>query len=259
MGVYFVDLFQYEKLRELNEGEFTVYNYVSTHLENVAQMNIRELSAATEVSTTTILRFCSKLGCDGYKEFKYRLNKSLYGRTKQRMYFPDAIHAIQFLQKASEDQFLGTRLEQTAQWCLQARQVLFSGLGTSGSLAGYGSRLLSDMGIESFAITAPFHPLPIRDLADTVLIALSVSGETAEMISMAGSYKKKHAKIISITNTGQCTLAKMSDINFAYYMPLSYSWPRHNAAEQTTQIPLLYLLETLMCKICEKQEKSNSI
>ena len=118
-------------------------------------------------------------------------------------------------------------------------------------------RLLSDMGIESFAITDPFYPLPMQDLEDTVLIALSVSGETAGMISMLGGYKKKHAKIISITNTGQCTLAKMSDINFAYYIPLSYSWPRRDTAEQTTQIPPLYLLETLMRKICEKRKQSS--
>lgn len=248
-----MDLFKYESLCKLNEGEFAVYNYVANHMEEVEQMNIRELSAATGVSTTTILRFCNKLGCEGYKEFKYQLGKSLYGRIEQRMYFPDAIHTIQFLQKVSEDHSLDIHLEQTAEWFLRARQVLFSGIGTSNSLANYGSRLLSDIGIESFVITAPFYPLPIRDLEDTVLVALSVSGETTEMISMVNDYKKKHAKIISITNTGQCTLAKMSDINFAYYMPLAYSWPRHGEAGRTTQMPPLYLLETLMCKICEKR------
>lgn len=251
-----MDLFQYEKLSNLNEGEFAVYNYVAAHLKEVERMNIRELSAATKVSTTTILRFCSKMGCDGYKEFKYQLSNSLHGQAKQKMYFPAAVHAIQFLQKASEDQALEAKLVQTSEWCLEARQVLFAGLGASGSLAGYGSRLLSDMGIESFAITDPFYPLPTRDLDDTVLIALSASGETEGMIAMVGSFKKKHARIVSITNTGQCTLAKMSDINFAYYMPLSYSWPRRNTAEQTTQIPPLYLLEALMCKICEKKGES---
>lgn len=253
-----MDLFQYDRLCEMNEGEFAVYNFVSTHLMEIEQMNIRELSASTGVSTTTILRFCSKLGCDGYKEFKYQLSKSLEGQNKQRVYFPSVVHAIQFLEKAADDATLDAQLEQTAEWCLSARQVLFAGLGASGSLAGYGAHLLSDMGIESFAITDPFYPLPMRDLEDTVLLILSVSGETAGMISMVDGYKKKRAKIVSMTNTGQCTLAKMSDLNFAYYMPLSYSWPKRNAAEQTTQIPPLYLLETLMCKMCEKRLKMES-
>ena len=253
-----MNLFQYDQLSEMNEGEFAVYNYVSTHLNEIQQMNIRELSAATGVSTTTILRFCNKMGFTGYKDFKYQLCKSLQGQVKQKMYFPAAIHTIQFLQKAAEDQTLDAQLTQTAKWCLQSRQVLFSGFGTSGSLAEYGSRLLSSIGIESFSITDLFYPLPTRDQEDTVLIVLSVSGETTGMIAMAGGFKKKHTKIVSITNTAQCTLAKMSDVNFSYYMPLSYSWPRRNTAGQTTQIPTLYLLETLMCKICEEMEKNTN-
>lgn len=252
-----MDLFQYERLSEMNEGEFAVYNYVSTHLNEIEQMNIRELSAATGVSTTTILRFCSKLGCEGYKEFKYQLTRSLKGQNNHRVYFPSAVHAIQFLQKAADNPDLDSQLETTAEWCLQARQVLFTGMGASGSLAGYGSRLLCDMGIVSFAITDPFYPLPMRDLEDTVLTVLSASGENAGLISMVDGYKKKHVKIISITNTGQCTLAKMSDINFSYYMPLSYSWPKRDTAELTTQIPALYLLEAIMCKIYEKREENS--
>ncbi len=129
---------------------------------------------------------------------------------------------------------------------------MFTGMGASGSLAGYGSRLLSDIGITSFVITDPFHPMPARNMEDTVLIAISTSGEKSELISMVDGYKKRHIKIVSITNTNQCTLAKMSDINFAYYMPLFYSWPPKNVPEMTTQIPPVYILETLMCKIYPK-------
>ena len=185
-----MNLFQYDQLSEMNEGEFAVYNYVSTHLNEIQQMNIRELSAATGVSTTTILRFCNKMGFTGYKDFKYQLSKSIQGQIKQKMYFPVAIHTIQFLQKAAEDQTLDAQLTQTAKWCLQSRQVLFSGFGTSGSLAEYGSRLLSSIGIESFSITDLFYPLPTRDQADTVLIILSVSGETTGMSAMADGFKK---------------------------------------------------------------------
>lgn len=252
-----MELFQYEQLKEMNEGEFSVYNFISTHMEEAERMNIRELSAAVGVSTTTILRFCGKLGCDGYKEFKYRLSKSLQDRNDRRVYFPSVVHAIQFLQKASDDPDLDAQLEQAAGWCISARQVLFTGLGASGSLAGYGSRLLCDMGIASFVIQDPFYPLPTQDMEDTVLIALSASGKTPALISMVDGYKKKHVKIVSITNTSQCTLAKMSDLNFSYYMPLSYSWPRRDAAELTTQIPPLYLLEALMCKIYAKRDETH--
>ncbi|STS85123.1 phosphosugar-binding transcriptional regulator [Klebsiella pneumoniae] len=37
-------------------------------------MTIRELAEAAGVSTTTVLRFCRKLQCEGYSEFRVRLN-----------------------------------------------------------------------------------------------------------------------------------------------------------------------------------------
>ena len=35
-------------------------------------MTIRELAEAAGVSTTTVLRFCRKLQCEGYSEFRVR-------------------------------------------------------------------------------------------------------------------------------------------------------------------------------------------
>ena len=93
-----MELFEQERLQRLNDSEFSVYNYISGHLQEAEQMNIRELAAATGVSTTTILRFCGKLGCDGYKDFKYRLHRAAEKRQNWQMFFPSVIHAIQFLQ-----------------------------------------------------------------------------------------------------------------------------------------------------------------
>ena len=247
-----MEFFAYEQLRTMNESEFAVYNYVSTHLKEVSQMKIRELSAVTGVSTTTILRFCGKLECEGYQEFQFRLSQYLESQGQRRMYFPSAIHSIQFLQKAEDDPSFDNRLEQTAEWCIKSREVLLVGIGKSAPLAEYGAHLLSGIGITAFAITGPFYPLPVRNMDDTVLIALSVSGKTPEIIAMADGYKQKLVKIVSITNTGHCPLAKMSDISFFYYMPVSPSWNGANMAELTTQIPPLYLLEALMCRIDRK-------
>ena len=39
---------------------------------------------------------------------------------------------------------------------------------------------------------------------------------------MLNQYKESGAFVISITNTEQCLIAKMSDINFSCYMPETY-------------------------------------
>ena len=62
-------------------------------------------------------------------------------------------------------------------------------------------------------------------------------------------------KIISITNVNLCTVAKLSDLNFAYFMPFAYAYQNADQMNMTTQLPVLYLLETLSHRIHETIEK----
>ncbi len=52
--------------------EMMVYHYVIKNRDKVMYMTIRELAEAAGVSTTTVLRFCRKLQCEGYSEFRVR-------------------------------------------------------------------------------------------------------------------------------------------------------------------------------------------
>lgn len=65
-------MFTHKAIAELNALELMVYTYVSKHKNQVMYMTIRELAEAAGVSTTTVLRFCKKMGCDGYSEFRIR-------------------------------------------------------------------------------------------------------------------------------------------------------------------------------------------
>ena len=49
-----------------------VYHFIIKHRESVSYMTIRELAAQAGVSTTTVLRFCRKMHCDGWSEFRIR-------------------------------------------------------------------------------------------------------------------------------------------------------------------------------------------
>lgn len=248
-----MNLFQYEQISKLNESELAVYNYVSSHLQESEKMNIRELASAAGVSTTSVLRFCSKLGCAGYTEFKYWLRQTLEEQSGAEVYLPSVIPAIQYLQKMKDSPEFSSQLDEAAVMCLEAQQTLFIGIGTSGILGRYGARFFSSVGLTAFSLTDPFYPPPGKDMENTVLLALSVSGETTQMITLLDGYKKRRVKIISITNTDKCTVARMSDINFSYYMPPIYAFPKIGGVNLTTQIPVIYLLEALMHRIRSMQ------
>lgn len=68
-----------------------------------------------------------------------------------------------------------------------------------------------------FQIEDPYFPVG-KEFENTVVIALSVSGETPETINLAEKLKFHGCKLVSITNKSDCSLAKMSDYNIPYYV-----------------------------------------
>lgn len=76
-------MFTCEQIRSLNNLEIEVYNYVITHMDRMLRMKIREVADETHVSTTTVLRFCAKMGCDGYAEFKYKLKDYMQAKHQE--------------------------------------------------------------------------------------------------------------------------------------------------------------------------------
>ena len=70
-------MFTHEILSELSELELSIYNCILRHRENIGRMKIKELADEAHVSTATVLRFCRKMGCEGYAEFKLRYKEHL--------------------------------------------------------------------------------------------------------------------------------------------------------------------------------------
>ena len=79
-------------------------------------------------------------------------------------------------------------------------------------------------------------------LRNTVVIALSVTGETKEVVDLLNRFKISNCNILSITNQSNSTIAKISDWNISYNMDMLRTNGGYNA---TTQVPVLFLIETL--------------
>ncbi len=70
-------MFSYEEICKFNETDMSIYKYIVSNVDKIQYMTIRELAGALSVSTSTILRFCSKNNFDGYSEFERTLKKEL--------------------------------------------------------------------------------------------------------------------------------------------------------------------------------------
>ena len=68
--------FTYSQVESLNKTEAYVCNYVVKNTKKVLNESIRELANDTHVSMATVMRFCKKMGCEGFTELEYRWKES---------------------------------------------------------------------------------------------------------------------------------------------------------------------------------------
>ena len=249
-----MELFRYENVQKLNSSELRVYNYVVAHQEKAARMSIRQMVQETGVSTTTILRFCEKMGLEGYQELKFRLTQRLEQKPDSTWNAADGWHRMfTYWQQSFDDAENRATVQSAAKLLSKAKAVHFLGVGTSGSLAEYGARYLANMGIASVAVLDPFYPKATFDLTGTVLVVLSVSGETQEALIQVDGYKSHHAQIITITNTKECSLARLADCSLTYYMPALFPPAGLGPHNITSQVPVVFYLEMLAHATYEKK------
>lgn len=237
-------MFSYEQIQKLNDLEMLVYDYIIKNKQIVTFMTIRELAEAVHVSTSTVIRFCKKMDCDGYSEFRVKF-KMFLNEEKDQNTKAD-VEELQHYFKSMDAPSQERQLEDAAEMIRRARRVIFVGTGTSGILGKYGARFFSNVGKFTQSIDDPYYPIQEDMLENTVIIALSVTGETEEIIRMIHEFKQHNCKILSITNKNSSTLAKISDMNLSYFVSEQKVGRDLNI---TTQVPVLFLIETLAKRI----------
>ncbi|MBJ3815888.1 MurR/RpiR family transcriptional regulator [Shimwellia pseudoproteus] len=240
-------MFTHAAIASLNGLEMMVYNYVIKNRDKVMYMTIRELAEAAGVSTTTVLRFCRKLHCDGYSEFRVRFKLYLEQDEPLDSHFGTS-EIISFFKSVSNDEFENL-LDNAVDIILSSERVIFVGAGTSGALAKYGARFFSNVGKFSNHIDDPYFPVS-NDMAKNALaIVLSVSGETAEILRFASQFSLHNCKVMSITSHDNSALARLADFNLSWHIPQTRVGGVYDI---TTQIPVIYILETLGRKLAKK-------
>ncbi|PDY44177.1 RpiR family transcriptional regulator [Bacillus pseudomycoides] len=236
-------MFTNDIIANFNELETSLYNYICQNSDKVAYMRIRELADETHVSTATILRFCRKLHCEGFSEFKVKLKMQLK-ENKKTIIKSSQQSVIEFFERTLKSN-LEEKIKESASLVTKADNVIFIGIGSSGILAEYGARYFSSLGEFSLYIKDPHFPIHSKLRNNSVTIALSVSGENKFTVTHLNQLKQEGSTIISITNNALSTIAKISDINIPYYVTEEF----FEESNITTQIPVVYILESVAREI----------
>ena len=244
-------MFNSEIIKGLNDLELMLYRYIMKNTEKVIYMRIRELADEAHVSTTTILRFCKKFDCNGYSEFKVKLKVYLEGSNINNVRNDQSI-IIDFFKKLNTEE-LDEKIEAVCDLITDSANLVFLGSGTSGILCKYAARYFSSLGKFATYIDDPYFPTNYKTYENCVIIILSVSGETPTVINLINNFRRENCPIVSITNSENCTISKISDLNISYYI----NQEKIGISDITTQVPVLYIIETIARSLHNKVDENS--
>ncbi|MBQ8374047.1 MAG: MurR/RpiR family transcriptional regulator [Clostridia bacterium] len=186
--------------------------------EEIIYMSITELAARLKVAEATFLRFCRKLEYRGFQDFKLSLSQELGSEDKGVTASPSKRIATSMVDAIMETykQFNEEDCRRAASYIFHANKVCVFGVGTSSIVPQMMKNRLVRTGLPVESCSDPhMQTIIASNLGEKdVMILVSVSGATKDIINLAEIAKRNGTPLIVLTNYSKSPLAKYADIPF---------------------------------------------
>ena len=219
---------------ELRPAERRVADVVLADVTFSVDASNAEIARRADVSEPTVTRFCRAIGCDGVRDFKLKLAQSvvvgrLYltpvpprepnenGSPLWSVVFGEARNALSAVERGIDPK----GILEAAELVASAHQVLVFGLGgSSTALAQETQNRLFRYGV---VVSAYSDPYVMKMTASTLkpndlVIAISSTGRTREVVEAVALAKHYRAKAIAIT-APDSDLAAVADVALTVDIP----------------------------------------
>ncbi len=206
------------------KSEQKLANLVLEDPGKIVYMSISELAEVSQIGEATIIRFCRKLGCSGYYAFKMSLAKCLTSSPanmqntgENQLEQNSTLHKIAFsVEKAIKDTLAildPNQLKKVTRLLIEARNIKVYGIGSSSVAALDAKNRFKRIGysIDSFT---DGHWMSIDASLSTkedVILGISYSGETIDIVEAFKIASKTGAKLVAITHFQKSYLAEYAD------------------------------------------------
>lgn len=201
-------------------AEKRVADFILSNPHQAVEMNVSELAKASGVSDATVVRMCHHIGYTGYYQFRIALSRDL-GKMQQRAELSredkDAVSRV-FNKYAETLIAVGKRIDEETVWnCVDllksANMVHIIAVGNATNISRYMGFRLERMGIRSVYDDMPEYFINHLNLArkDDVVVAISKSGISKQIIRGLELAKDKDLKTIVITACSQSPVSLLAD------------------------------------------------
>ncbi|ALR99931.1 sugar isomerase [Enterococcus silesiacus] len=237
-------------VKHLSDADEVLQNYIFRNLETIFTLSAREIATQIPCSPSTVTRFVRKCGFDSYHDFQRYVKNEVSKLAGKGITDTISLEQIFVNQVFAENVI--EQVEIVSALLKQSSFIYCVGMGSSGIMASYAARKFNTIGFKAMYSNEPYAPFLSTQMKDdkSIILIFSSSGETAEIIEMAQLLKLSDNQIISITNTHDNTLAKLSTINIPYYIEnqrLPYNF------DLSSQIPTVALIEYLVAFCFNRQ------
>ena len=193
---------------EKNIADFFIQN---TQLQDFSSKTI---AGKLFVSEASLSRFAKKCGYKGFREFIYEYERGLGGDEEEiGFYTKRVIDTYEELLKKSREMIDEGQMKRVEKMLTECKRVRVYGKGSSGYAAQEFSMRFMRMGLDIEAITDN-HLIKITSAladADTLILAITLSGKTADVLTAVKYAKKNGARIVMMTSNHSKDLQMLCD------------------------------------------------
>lgn len=206
-----------DKYYDLTNTEKEILIFIVNNVEKITKMSVKELSEATYVSRSSIIRLSQKLGFSGFSELKFVLKQQISDNNK--------IETMSALKYLEEDIFYTLKLFENSNIqeiisCMHNSKTIYlfgTGWGENRAMEALYRNLLScKVNATIFpSVTELNWNIDNIDKQDIVFVA-SFTGSTPDLFPALKKIKLKKTKIVSLTPFHRNALSGLSDYNLYY-------------------------------------------
>ncbi|MBR3227811.1 MAG: MurR/RpiR family transcriptional regulator [Erysipelotrichaceae bacterium] len=249
-------------LEKLNANERTIFDFVIRDINSVKNMTIRELADRCFVSTTTIIRFCKKLGFEGYREFAESLRIAslltsetsipsvLSRRTYYEEYAKNMLESMRVISNEKIDTFRKAIKKNT--------RIYVYGNDIDYEPAHYCYCIFSSVGLNTYLATEQYERrTTLNQISDDdMLVIFSLNGNDKNAIKLIEDARKKcKVTVTTFTQSANNPIQSLSDIDlYVFSDPVIYQ-----SVDLSSRVSMFGIVELLAYSLINNNTVNNKV
>lgn len=217
-----------QQMTGFSKGQKLIAQYILAHYDKAAFMTAAKLGTTVGVSESTVVRFASELGFEGYPQLQRSLQELIRNRltsvqrmevTSDQLGEDNVLHKVlnldiekirRTMEKISVEDF-----EKAVDTIVSAKNIYILGVRSASALSGfmsfYFNQIFDSVRLVNTTSTSEMFEQIMRIKQGDVFIGITFPRYSKRTVNAAAFAKQNSAKVIAITDSEASPIAEVAD------------------------------------------------